>query len=70
LKNDKDLNNNKLNLLLSKIPSVEIILQNKALKPLILKYSRKILTQAVRKVISEEKKMHIKMTASTHQKKG
>jgi len=56
LKNDKDLNNNKLNLLLSKIPSVEIILQNKALKPLIQKHSRKMLTQAVRKVISEEKK--------------
>jgi len=42
--------------LLSKIPSVEIILQNKALKPLILKHSRKMLTQIVRKVISEEKK--------------
>jgi len=56
LKNDKDLNNNKLNLLLSKIPSVEIILQNKALKPLIQKHSRKMLTQMVRKVISEEKK--------------
>jgi len=56
LKNDKDLNNNKLNLLLSKIPSVEIILQNKALKPLILKHSRKVVTEAVRKVISEEKK--------------
>lgn len=49
-------NNNKLNLLLSKIPSVEIILQNKALKPLIQKHSRKMLTQIVRKVISEEKK--------------
>jgi len=42
--------------LLSKIPSVEIILQNKALKPLIQKHSRKMLTQMVRKVISEEKK--------------
>jgi len=49
------MDNNKLNLLLSKIPSVEIILQNKSLKPLIQKHSRKILTQAVRKVISEEK---------------
>jgi len=49
------MDNNKLNLLLSKIPSVEIILQNKSLKPLIQKNSRKILTQAVRKVISEEK---------------
>jgi len=56
LKNNKDINNKKLNLLLSKIPSVEIILQNKALKPLMLKHSRKILTQMVRKVISEEKK--------------
>jgi len=56
LKNNKDINNNKLNLLLSKIPSVEIILQNKALKPLIQKHSRKMLTQTVRKVISEEKK--------------
>ena len=56
MKNDKDLNNKKLNLLLSKIPSVEIILQNKALKPLIQKHSRKMLTQMVRKVISEEKK--------------
>ena len=42
--------------MLSKIPSVEIILQNKALKLLIQKYSRKMLTQTVRKVISEEKK--------------
>ncbi len=56
MKNNKDLNNKKLNLLLSKIPSVEIILQNKALKPLIQKHSRKMLTQMVRKVISEEKK--------------
>jgi len=60
LKNNIDMNNNNLNLLLSKIPSVEIILQNKTLKPLILKYSRKILTQAVRKVISEEKKNALK----------
>ncbi len=56
MKNNKDISNNRLNLLLSKIPSVEIILQNKALKPLIQKYSRKMLTQIVRKVISEEKK--------------
>jgi L-seryl-tRNA(Ser) seleniumtransferase len=56
LKNSKDINNNNLNLLLSKIPSVEIILQNKALQPLMLKHSRKMLTQIVRKVISEEKK--------------
>jgi len=56
LKNNTDTNNNNLNLLLSKIPSVEIILQNKALKPLIQKHSRKMLTQMVRKVISEEKK--------------
>jgi L-seryl-tRNA(Ser) seleniumtransferase len=54
--NKKDLNNKKINLLLSKIPSVEIILQDKALKLLIQKHSRKILTQTVRKVISEEKK--------------
>jgi len=56
LKNNTDTDNNNLNLLLSKIPSVEIILQNKALKPLIQKHSRKMLTQMVRKVISEEKK--------------
>jgi L-seryl-tRNA(Ser) seleniumtransferase len=56
LKNNKDADNKNLNLLLSKIPSVEIILQNKNLHPLMLKYSRKILTQTVRKVISEEKK--------------
>ena len=56
MKNNTDTNNNNLNLLLSKIPSVEIILQNKALQPLILKHSRKMLTQMVRKVISEEKK--------------
>jgi len=56
LKNNTDTGNNNLNLLLSKIPSVEIILQNRNLQPLILKYSRKILTQTVRKVISEEKK--------------
>jgi L-seryl-tRNA(Ser) seleniumtransferase len=56
LKNDRDTNNNKLNLLLSKIPSVEIILQNNALKPLMQKHSRKMLTQIVRKVISDEKK--------------
>jgi len=56
LKNNTDTNNNNLNLLLSKIPSVEIILQNKALQPLILKHSRKMLTQMVRKVIFEEKK--------------
>jgi len=42
--------------LLSNIPSVEIILQNKVLKPLIQKHSRKVLTQIVRIVISEEKK--------------
>ncbi|MBU4562592.1 L-seryl-tRNA(Sec) selenium transferase [bacterium] len=56
MKNNTDTDNNNLNLLLSKIPSVEIILQNKALKPLIQKHSRKMLTQMVRKVISEEKK--------------
>jgi len=56
LKNNTDTNSKKLNLLLSKIPSVEIILQNKTLKPLIQKHSRKMLTQMVRKVISEEKK--------------
>ncbi len=56
MKNDKDIKNNKLNLLLSKIPSVEKILQNKNLQLLILKYSRKRLTQMVRKVISEEKR--------------
>ena len=55
MKNSADTDNNNLNLLLSKIPSIEIILQNKNLQPLILKYSRKILTQTVRKVISEEK---------------
>ena len=53
---NKEPNNNNLNLLLSKIPSVEKILQNKGLKPLIQKYSRKIITQKVRKIISEEKK--------------
>ncbi len=56
MKNNKETDNNKLNLLLSKIPSVEIILQNKTLQSLILKHSRKMLTQMVRKVISEEKK--------------
>lgn len=56
MKNNTDTNNSKLNLLLSKIPSVEIILQNKALQPLMQKHSRKMLTQMVRKVISEEKK--------------
>ena len=60
MKNNTDTNNNKLNLLLSKIPSVEIILQNKALKALMQKHSRKILTQTVRKVISEEKKNALK----------
>jgi len=60
LKNNTDTNNKKLNLLLSKIPSIEIILQNKALKPLIQKHSRKILTQTVRKIISEEKKNALK----------
>jgi len=56
LKNNADTDNNNLNLLLSKIPSVEKILQNKNLKSLIQKHSRKMLTQMVRKVISEEKK--------------
>ncbi len=56
MKNNTNTDNNNLNLLLSKIPSVEIILQNKNLKPLIQKRSRKMLTQMVRKVISEEKK--------------
>ena len=56
MKNNTNTDNNNLNLLLSKIPSVEIILQNKNLKPLIQKHSRKMLTQTVRKVISEEKK--------------
>ncbi|MBA7584923.1 L-seryl-tRNA(Sec) selenium transferase [Candidatus Atribacteria bacterium 1244-E10-H5-B2] len=56
MKNNTDTNNNNLNLLLSKIPGVEIVLQNKALQPLIQKHSRKMLTQMVRKVISEEKK--------------
>jgi len=60
LKNNTGTDNNNLNLLLSKIPSVEIILQNKALKPLIQKHSRKILTQTVRKIISEEKKNALK----------
>ena len=60
MKNNKDTDNNNLNLLLSKIPSIEIILQNKALKPLIQKHSRKMLTQMVRKVISEEKKNALK----------
>jgi len=60
LKNNTDTNNKKLNLLLSKIPSVEIILQNRTLKPLMQKHSRKILTQIVRKVISEEKKNALK----------
>jgi L-seryl-tRNA(Ser) seleniumtransferase len=60
LKNNTGTNNNNLNLLLSKIPSVEIILQNKALKPLMQKHSRKILTQTVRKIISEEKKNALK----------
>jgi L-seryl-tRNA(Ser) seleniumtransferase len=55
LKNNKKTDNDKLNLLLSKIPSVEIILQNKTLQPLMQKHSRKILTQTVRKVISEER---------------
>ena len=52
--------NNNLNLLLSGIPSVEKILQNKNLQPLILKYSQKMLTPIVRKVISEEKKNRYK----------
>lgn len=56
MKKNTDTNNSKLNLLLSKIPSVEIILQNKTLQPLMQKHSRKMLTQMVRKVISEEKK--------------
>jgi len=60
LKNNKDTDNNNLNLLLSKIPSVEIILQNKALKPLIQKHSRKMLTQ----------KMPLKMAACIQRKKG
>ena len=60
MKNNTDTNNNKLNLLLSKIPSVGIILQNKVLKPLMLKHSRKVVTEAVRKVISEEKKNALK----------
>ncbi len=60
MKNNTGTNNNNLNLLLSKIPSVEIILQNKALKPLMQKHSRKILTQTVRKIISEEKKNALK----------
>jgi L-seryl-tRNA(Ser) seleniumtransferase len=60
LKSKTDTDNNNLNLLLSKIPSIEIILQNKNLQPLIQKYSRKILTQTVRKVISEEKKNALK----------
>jgi len=46
----------KLNILLSKIPSVEKILQSKTLQPLIKKSSRKIMTQIIRKVISTEKK--------------
>jgi len=55
LKTNKIKNNNKLNLLLSKIPSVEIILQNKNLQPLIGKSSRKIITEIIRKVVSGEK---------------
>ncbi|GAI93959.1 unnamed protein product [marine sediment metagenome] len=55
MKNNTDTDNNKLNLLLSRIPSVEIILQSKNLKPLIQKHSRKMFTQIVKKVISEEK---------------
>jgi len=56
LKNSTTNNNYKLNLSLSKIPSVEEILQNKNLQPLIRRLSRKIITEIVRKVISDEKK--------------
>lgn len=53
---DTDNNNLNLNSLLSKIPSVEKVLQNKNLQTLILKHSRKTLTRLVRKVVTEEKK--------------
>ncbi len=60
MENNKDLElkNEEMNLKaqLSQIPSVEIILQDKDLKPLIEKHSRKRLTSIVRKVIAEEKK--------------
>ncbi len=69
MKTNKIKNNNKLNLLLSKIPSVEIILQNKNLQPLIGKSSRKIITEIIRKVVSGEKIMYVKMVTFILQKK-
>ncbi|GAB4115150.1 MAG: L-seryl-tRNA(Sec) selenium transferase [Candidatus Caldatribacteriota bacterium] len=62
MKNNLDLKKqtNKLNLTLAQIPSVEILLQKEELKNLSIKYSRKILTQVIRKVISQERNQAIK----------
>ncbi len=47
--------NHQINLILSQIPSVEILLQNEELKKLSTKYSRKVLVQVIRKVLSRER---------------
>ena len=51
---------NHLNLSLAQIPSVEIILQDKKLKNLKDKYSHKLLTQVIRKIIAQEKNQALK----------
>jgi len=51
---------NHLNLSLAQIPSVEIILQDKKLKNLRDKYSHKLLTHVIRKVIAREKNQALK----------
>jgi len=56
LKNSINYQNHKLNNPLSKIPSVERILQDKNILSLIKILSRKTLTDIIRKIISEEKK--------------
>jgi len=55
-----NIEKNNTNLILSKIPSVEEVLQSPPLQPLIIKYSKKLFTPLVRKVVAEERKNILK----------
>jgi len=57
---NNNIDKNNSNLILSKIPSVEEVLQSPSLQSLIKKFSRKLFTQIVRKVIAEERKNILK----------
>ena len=56
MKNNTNQGKKQINLLLSKIPSVENVLQNRQLQPLICQLSRNTVTKIIREVISDERK--------------